>query len=66
MVFDIIKAAQDEEDGDNLKPSIDIDDKDSYGVDHPKLEKEKPLPGTGCQAIKEEEAAEVEEEKREL
>lgn len=66
LALDIIEAAQDEEDGDNLKPSIDINDKDAYGVEHPELEKEKPFPGTACQTVKEEETAEIEEEEGKL
>jgi len=66
VLLDIVKAAQDKEDRDNLKPSIDINDKDAYRVEHPELEKVKPFPGTGCQTIKEEEAAEIEEEEGNL
>ena len=66
ILFDIIEATQDEEDGDNLKPSVDIDDKDSYRVDHPELEEGKPFSGLGYQAMKEKEATKVKEEKREL
>jgi hypothetical protein len=66
VLLDIIKAAQDKEDRDNLKPSINIDDKDGYGIKHPELEKVKPFPGTGGQTIKEEEAAKIEEEEGKL
>lgn len=66
IIFDIIEAAQNEEDGNNLKPSVDINDKDAYRVNHPELKEGRPFSGIGYQAMQEEEAAEIKEEKGEF